>query len=583
MVSQDRRHQVVIVGGGFAGLFAARALRSAPADVTLIDRAPNHVFQPLLYQCATGILSEGKIAFPLRSLLARHRNVEYELADVADFDVQRQIVKAVRPNGEPVELPYDDLIVAAGVQQSYFGHDEFAQFAPGMKTISDALAIRRRVFGAFEMAESATDPAERQAWLTFALVGAGPTGVELAGQIRELATVTLRSEYRHIEPEDARVLLFDGGEKPLAAFGPKLSARAAQALTDLGVEQHMGSLVTHVDRGWLEVRDKDGTQTRYDAGTVLWTAGVAAPPVAEALANATGAERDKAGRIAVGDDLTIPGHPEISVVGDMMTLRDLPGVAEVAMQTGLYAGRRIRHRLAEDGWRKPFRYYDLGSAAYISRGNAVVSAGPVHLSGLPGWVAWLFIHLGFLTGIRNRLGAVVTWWPAFVRDLRRERAYLARDFDMVHSVYDRGRLAAAGKTPRPRTEAQPGQDPAPGTPAKPGKPARGGGRLRDRLPAAPEPALQPQPACADQDQQDDVEQQLQRGSARLRPASVGQREADVRGGGDRGDGDEHADERAGPRLGQGHDPDHAGHDRHQDGEQIRRVDQVGHRPHAMGV
>jgi NADH:ubiquinone reductase (H+-translocating) len=468
-VSHDRKHQVVIVGGGFAGLFAARALRKTSASVTLIDKAPDHVFQPLLYQCATGILSEGKIAFPLRSLLARHRNVEYQLANVVDFDVERQIVKAVRPNGELIEMPYDDLIVAAGVEQSYFGHDEFAEFAPGMKTISDALAIRRRVFEAFEMAESSADPAERGSWLTFALVGAGPTGVELAGQIRELATKTLSSEYRHIMPEDARVLLFDGGAAPLAAFGPKLSASSAQALTDLGVEQHMGSVVTHVDHGWLEVRDRDGTQTRYDAGTVLWTAGVAAPPVAEALARATGAERDKAGRIEVGSDLTIPGHREISVIGDMMSLRELPGVAEVAMQTGLYTGRRIRHRLAGDGWRKPFRYYDLGSAAYISRGNAVVSAGPVHLSGLPGWIAWLFIHLGFLTGIRNRLGAVVTWWPAFLRDLRRERAYLARDFDLVHGAYERRRLAAASPAPGPQPEAGPGRARVPGQAARPGR------------------------------------------------------------------------------------------------------------------
>jgi NADH dehydrogenase len=262
MAGQDRKHQVVIVGGGFAGLFAARALRKAPVAVTLVDRAPDHVFQPLLYQCATGILSEGKIAFPLRALLARHKNVEYELANVVDFDVPGHVVKAVRPTGESIEIPYDDLIVAAGVEQSYFGHDEFAQFAPGMKTISDALAIRRRVFEAFEIAESSTDPAERRSWLTFALVGAGPTGVELAGQIRELATKTLSSEYRRIAPSDARVMLFDGGEAPLASFGPKLSARAADTLTDLGVEQHMGSLVTHVDSGWLEVRDRDGKQTR---------------------------------------------------------------------------------------------------------------------------------------------------------------------------------------------------------------------------------------------------------------------------------------------------------------------------------
>ena len=462
MDPQATQHQVVIVGGGFAGLFAARALRRAPVAITLIDKAPSHVFQPLLYQCATGILSEGKIAFPFRSLLARHQNVESVLAEVSGFDVDRKVVKAVRPTGQAVEFPYDDLIVAAGVEQSYFGHDEFAKFAPGMKTIADALAIRRRVFSAFELAESSTDEAERTKWLTFALVGAGPTGVELAGQIRELATKTLSREFRNIEPQDARVMLFDCADQPLAAFGQKLSAKAEQALTGLGVELHMGSVVTHVDRGWLQVRDRHDNESRYEAGTVLWTAGVEAPRVAAELIQATGSQPGKAGRVIVGDDLTIPGHPDISAIGDMMSLRGLPGVAEVAMQSGLYAGRRIRNRL-EGRETRPFRYYDLGSAAYISRGNAVVSAGPVHLSGLPGWVAWLFIHLAFLTGGRNRLGAIVTWWPAFLRDLRRERAYVAAEIDTLHRGYeDRERQPT---TRHPRAPRQRG-------PVQPGRPAR---------------------------------------------------------------------------------------------------------------
>ena len=419
-------------------------------SVTLVDMAPNHVFQPLLYQCATGILSEGKVAFPLRSLLSRHRNVETELAQVTGFDVAGRKVQAIRPNGEPLDVPYDYLIVGAGVRQSYFGHDEFARLAPGMKTIADALMIRRRVFAAFEMAESSSDPAERAAWLTFALVGAGPTGVELAGQIRELATKTLRREYRHIKPEDARVLLFDGGTAPLASFGPKLSARAAKALARLGVEQRMRSVVTDIGQGWLQVQDRDGKQSRYQAGTVLWTAGVAAPPVARALAEATGAQTDKAGRIQVTGELTIEGHPEISVVGDVMSLHGLPGVAEVAMQTGLYAGHRIRSRLAGELQRtRRFRYHDMGSAAYIARGNAVVSAGPVHVSGFVGWVGWLLIHLGFLTGIRNRLGAIVTWWPAFVRDLRRERAYVGHDIDTMRDSYQRRVPADSARPPRP--------------------------------------------------------------------------------------------------------------------------------------
>ena len=435
MNDQDNRRRVVIIGGGFAGLFAARGLRRAPVEVTLLDRAEHHLFQPLLYQCATGILSEGKIAAPLRAILRKNRNVEFVLAEVTGIDLERRQVLATRPAGRTTEFGYDYLIVAAGVEQSYFGHDEFAMYAPGMKTIEDALVIRRRVFGAFEMAESETDPAERRRWLTFALVGAGPTGVELAGQIREVATKTLRTEYRKIKPEDARVLLFDGGAAPLAPFGPKLSAKASASLDRLGVEQHMHSIVTGIDATGLSVRAEDGTQTRYDAGTVLWTAGIAAPSVATAIAQATGAKQDRAGRIEVGPDLSIPGHPEILVTGDVMSLNKLPGVAEVAMQTGLYAGRRIRHDVAGKPTKKPFRYYDLGSAAYLSRGRAVVSVGNLQFAGFPGWVVWLFIHIGFLTGYRNRFGAVLSWWFAFARDLRRERTFTTKQVGIVGDVY----------------------------------------------------------------------------------------------------------------------------------------------------
>ena len=259
--------------------------------------------------------------------------------------------------------------------------------------------------------------------------------MELAGQIRELATKTLRREYRHIRPEDAKVLLFDGGSAPLAVFGEKLSGLAARQLGKLGVELHMGSIVTHVDYGWLEVKDHDGNLTRYEAGTVLWTAGVAAPPLAAAVAKATGAEQDRAGRLVCGPDLSLPGHPDILVAGDMMSLDKLPGVAEVAMQTGLYAGRRINREALGQTYDKPFRYHDLGSAAYISRGHAVVSAGKMHLSGFPGWLAWLFIHIGFLTGYRNRVGAVISWWFAFTRDLRRERAFTIDDVPQAAGPY----------------------------------------------------------------------------------------------------------------------------------------------------
>jgi NADH dehydrogenase len=304
-----------------------------------------------------------------------------------------------------------------------------------MKSIEDAMRIRRRVFGAFELAESATDPDERKRWLTFALVGAGPTGVELAGQIRELATKTLAKEYRHIQPRDARVMLFDGGHAPLAMFGPKLSGLAARELKKLGVELHMGSIVTEADLDSIHVKDHDGNVTRHQVGTMLWTAGVAAPPLAEAVAKATGAKTDRAGRLLCGKDLTLPGHPEILVTGDLMSLDKLPGVAEVAMQTGLYAARKICHEARGHIYDKPFKYRDLGSAAYISRGHAVVSAFGLNFGGFIGWWVWLFIHIGFLTGYRNRVGAVLGWWFAFTRDLRRERTFTIDDLPAAVGAY----------------------------------------------------------------------------------------------------------------------------------------------------
>ncbi|HLK72110.1 MAG TPA: NAD(P)/FAD-dependent oxidoreductase [Streptosporangiaceae bacterium] len=457
MTAASGSRRVVIVGGGFAGLFAARALGRVPVQVTLIDRAEHHLFQPMLYQCATGILSPGKIAAPLRDLLKRHYNVEFVMAEATGIDAERRRVLARRPLGGQVEFGYDYLIVAAGVRQSYFGHDEYAAIAPGMKTIEDAMKIRRRVFGAFEMAESEDDPATRARWLTFALVGAGPTGVELAGQIREVATKTLRREYRRIRPEDARVLLFDGGSAPLAAFGPRLSALAARDLGKLGVELHMGSIVTHVDPSGLEVKDHDGKVTRYDTWNVLWTAGVEAPALAGAVAKATDAEQDRAGRIVVGNDLSISGHPEILVTGDMMSLDKLPGVAEVAMQTGLYAGRRVGHLALGQGFDKPFAYHDLGSAAYISRGKAVVSAFKMHFGGFAGWWVWLFIHIGFLTGYRNRVGAVLGWWFAFTRDIRRERTFTIDDMPLAEGAYGGGQAGPTEGAPTTATTNPPAE------------------------------------------------------------------------------------------------------------------------------
>jgi NADH dehydrogenase len=454
------RSRVVIIGGGFGGLFAVRGLRGAEVDVTVVDRTPHHLFQPLLYQVATGILSEGQIAVPLRDLLKRHSNVDCIGGDVTALDAENRIVHAERPGGGSLELPYDHLVVAAGVRQSYFGHDEFAEHAPGMKTLADALLIRRKLFGAFEMAQTAKDPIERQRWLTFALVGGGPTGVELAGQIRELATHTLRREFRRIDPGEARVLLFDGGEAPLAVFGPKLAGKASAALASLGVELHMHSMVTAVDQDGLQVRDSSGATTRYEAGTVLWAAGVAAAPVADVVTRVCGAEQDRAGRIKVGTDLTLPGHPEISVVGDVMSLQELPGVAEVAMQTGFYAGRRIRALESGKTWTKPFDYHDLGSAAYISRGRAVVSFKGVHLSGKIGWVAWLGIHLMFLTSFRNRIGALISWAFTFSREKRRERAFSLQAVVPGQDIYD------ATRVERTRADVPAGSDPGP--PAGPG-------------------------------------------------------------------------------------------------------------------
>ncbi|MYS86591.1 NAD(P)/FAD-dependent oxidoreductase [Embleya scabrispora] len=422
--------RVVILGGGFAGLFAARALRRSPVAVTVVDRRAHHLFQPLLYQCASGILSEGQIAQPLRAVLRRHHNVRCLLAEATDVDVDARVVHARRPDGGAVELPYDDLIVGVGMRQSYFGHNEFAAHAPGMKTLEDALDIRRRLYRAFEMAESAADDRERQQWLTFALVGAGPTGVELAGQIREIAGHTLDREFQTIDSAKARVLLFEGSNEVLGAFGPPLARRAARTLRGLGVELHLGTMVTDIDAHGLTVRDHDGATTRFEARTVLWTAGVEAPPIAGALARATGAKQDRAGRIIVEPDLTIPGHPEIRITGDVMSLNRLPGLAEVAMQSGAYAGRVVRHFV--EGRTKPppsFKYRDLGSAAYISRGRAVVKAGPLHLSGVTGWFAWLFIHLAALTGFRSRLGALLSWSVSFATSSRRERAFTLPDTD----------------------------------------------------------------------------------------------------------------------------------------------------------
>src|SRR5947208_11445359 len=338
---QMARHRVVVVGGGFGVLPACSLLGRKPVDVTLLDRRNHHLFQPLLYHVATGILSEGQIAVPIRQARHRRENVRVKLAEVTGFDLERRVVIAKPPVHDAVEVPYDSLIVAAGVGQSYFGHDEFALYAPGMKTIDDALELRRRIFGAFEMAEIATDPDERQNWLTMVIVGAGPTGVELAGQVRELAVRSLKRNFRAFDPASVRVVLLDAGKEPLATFGDRLSARASAMLEKLGVELRMGSRVTNVDAFGVDVETENG-QERIAARTVVWAAGVQASPLAKMLAEASGAETDRSGRIATLPDLTLPGHPEEFAVGAMVTLNNLPGVAEVARSEERRVGKECR-------------------------------------------------------------------------------------------------------------------------------------------------------------------------------------------------------------------------------------------------
>lgn len=418
-------------------MLATRRLAGADVDVTLLDRGTNNLFQPLLYQCATGLLSEGQISIPLRTLVRSHKSVRVVLGEARELDVQRRVVLAQRPDQTSFELEYDHLIVGVGMRTSYFGHPEFAQFAPGMKTIDDALTIRRRVLGAFEMAETIEDPEQRREWLTFAVVGAGPTGVELAGQIRELAMRTISREFRAIQPAEARVLLFDGIDSVLASFGPSLSGKAQDILTGIGVETELGVKVTRVDATGLVTQAKDGTETRYSTRTVLWTAGVEAVPFVAKVAEATGASTDRQGRIPVEPDLSVPGHPNIWVIGDVSSLDKLPGVAEVAMQGGLHAANVIRGRLADPAAKpKPFRYRDLGNAAYISRGHAVLKVGRLELSGFLGWLLWGSIHIAFLAGVRNRFRTLTAWLVTLGLNRRAERAITYGDPATADQVYD---------------------------------------------------------------------------------------------------------------------------------------------------
>jgi NADH dehydrogenase len=444
----------VIVGSGFGGLFAAKFLRRAPVEVTLIDRTNHHLFQPLLYQVATGILAPGDIAPATRDVLRKHKNVSVVLGEVTGFDLDGREVQATGADGRPLSLPYDSLVVAAGVGQSYFGHDEFAEWAPGVKTLDDALAQHARIFGAFEMAELADD-AERDAWLTFVVVGGGPTGVEISGQIAELARRALDHNFERFDPADARVLLFDGGEEILASFGDRLSAKATKELEKTGVEIQCNSVVTHVDADGVVVKGSDGVEQRVAARTVIWAAGVSASPLARMLADASGAECDRAGRINVLSDCSIAGRPEVFAVGDMMALDGLPGVAEVAMQTGIHAARTIKKRVESGAEPKPFKYRDLGSMAAVSRRRAIVSFHGVRVSGFLGWLMWLAVHLTFMTGFKNRFTAALQWAFSFVGRGRPERA-LPRSLPVPISSVPISPPAVAGAAGfPPRIEGEP--------------------------------------------------------------------------------------------------------------------------------
>ena len=412
-VATGQRHRVVVIGGGFGGLAATRALDGADCEVTVVDRTNHHLFQPLLYQVAAGILPPGLIAPALRSIVKRQANTRALLAEVKRIDLATREICTEAPDGRPLNLSYDTLVVAGGATHSYFGRDEFAEYAPGMKTIEDARYLRDRVLSAFEMAELSTDPAERNELLTFVVIGAGPTGVELVGQIAELAHTVLRRDYRSIDTSEARIILLEGAPSVLPPFDAKLQAYTQRQLESMGVEIHLNSLAVDMDDRSVTVKSPAGQET-IACRTRIWAAGVAASPLAGMIAEQAGALTDRAGRIAVNPDCTVPGHPEVFAIGDMVSLNKLPGVAQPALQEGKYVGKVIKARLADQPAPPPFTYFDKGSMATIGYRSAVADAFGVKVTGILAYLMWAFVHVAYLVGWGNRLGTMYTWARALV-------------------------------------------------------------------------------------------------------------------------------------------------------------------------
>jgi NADH:quinone reductase (non-electrogenic) len=422
MSASEGHGRVVVVGGGFGGLEAVKALGGADADVTLIDRHNYHLFQPLSYQVATGSLSPAEIAVPLRWIFRGYRRVRVLMGEVTGFDLERRevIVEPVVVGAPTRTIPYETLIVAGGSSYSYFGHDDWRSLALEVKSLDSALRVRGRILQAFEAAELENDPEARLSWVTFVVVGAGPTGVEMAGQIAELARDTLPAEFRDSDPRAGQVLLVEMADRVLTAFPPSLSQRAARSLEQLGVTPLLGQTLIDVQPNSVELQSGDGARARIPTRTVVWAAGVTASPLARRLGEACGAEVDHAGRVAVEPDLTLPGHPDVLAIGDMVRVVDahtgephaLPGLAPVAIQQGRYAGRVIADRLAGRSTR-PFRYRDKGTLATIGRGRAVADIGGLRLSGFPAWITWLVVHLFELIGFENRVLVLLRWAYSF--------------------------------------------------------------------------------------------------------------------------------------------------------------------------